>query len=317
MSSLQRIQTIILGALIVFYGAFPHPAQAQASSQLNLDAGRVRWTDLTFHATNFWVEVSTSIQLVSLPAAEVETLLLPSPKGDPVQPETPQLYQMTIHTTIDPKFRPSVNIFDRIWFNPSDAAALGRIRQRRGEDDFKKMYRFTRQGVFRHQIEPKDKKEALLAPENWTRRSDNFYAYDTAKLGCSGITERSLLIYILSAADISKTGNPLSLCVFEKRQLHRVQPRAEGKHPLKAAYFEKSSDKKIEIAKEVEAIKIALDAEPMESDLDEVENFSFLGLHKDIVVYIDPARFIPIRVTGTIPTVGNVELNLREARLKN
>jgi hypothetical protein len=42
-----------------------------------------------------------------------------------------------------------------------------------------------------------------------------------------------------------------------------------------------------------------------------------MGLHRDITVYIDPAEFIPILVTGIISGVGKVELNLRESRLKN
>jgi len=244
-------------------------------------------------------------------------LLLPSPKGAPIRPVTPQVSQMTINTTIDPKFRSPVNIYNRIWFNPTDAFALGRVRLRRGEDEFKKMYRFTNQGVFRHQIEPKDRKEALLAPENWTNANDNFYAYDPERLGCSGVTERSLPIYILSATDISKIGNPVSLCVFGKRQLHHVQLRVEGKHRLKADYFEKSQGNKVRIEKEVEALKIAIEAEPMESDLIDPENFSFLGFQKDIAIYIDPATHLPLLASGIISGVGKVDLTLHEAQLKS
>jgi hypothetical protein len=157
-----------------------------------------------------------------------------------------------------------------------------------------------------------------LAPENWTDASDNFYAYDAAKLGCSGVTEPSLLVYIISAADLSKIGTPISLCVFGKRQLHHIQLRSEGKQRLKADYFENSSGKKIRIEKEVEALKIALDAEPMESDLAETENFSFLGLHKDIAIYIDPATHLPLLASGIIPGpgVGKVSLTLHEVQLK-
>jgi hypothetical protein len=316
MWSLQRIQTIILAAAIVFYGIFQYSTQAQSFSLLNLDASRVRWTDLAFHAKNFWVEVSTSVELVSLPFAEVEALLLPSPRGAPVKPATPHASQMTINTLIDPKFRSPVNIYNRIWFNPADAMALGRIWLRRGEDDFKKMYRFTNNGVFRHQIEPKDKKEAALAPENWTEASDNFYAYDPARLGCLGVTETSLLVYILSAVDLSKIGTPVSLCVFGKRQLHYVQLRMEGKQRIKAGYIVKSPGKSVRIKKEVEVFKVAMVTEPMESDLAETENFSFLGLQKDIAIYIDPATRLPLLVSGMIPGVGKVDLTLYEAQLK-
>jgi hypothetical protein len=304
-------------ALMLCSSMYGNAARAQSSSGFQYDPNRVPWTDLTFHAKNFWAEVSTSVELISLPAAEAEALLLPSPKGAPIKPAAPQVYQMTINTTIEPKFRSPVSIYNRIWFNPTDAAALGRIWLRRGEDDYKKIYRFTRQGVFRHQIEPKNMKEALLAPENWSNESDNFYAYDPAKLGCSGITERSLLIYMLSAADnISKTGNPLSLCVFDKRQLHRVKLQQEGTYPISVNFVEKAQQKEIRKEERIDALKIAINAKPMESDLNEVENFSFFGLHEDISIYIDPQTALPIQVSGIIPTVGSAHLKLVEVGLK-
>jgi hypothetical protein len=303
--------TILLGFLVPISSA-----QAQSSSQLNLDAGRVRWTDLSFHAKNFWVEVSTDIQLRSLRAADLDAVLLKSPKGNPIKPVTQEPAQITIQTTLDPRFRSPVNIYNRIWFNPTDGSALGRIRLRRGEDDFKKMYRFTDRGVFRHRIEPRGKKETSLAPEKWTDIKDSFYPYDTDRLGCFGVTERSLLIYILSAADIAKFSNPLSLCVFGKRQLHHVQLRVEGKHLIKADYFERSPGNRVRIAKEVKVFKIILNSEPMESNLAESENFSFLGLQKDIAIYIDPASRLPLRASGIISGVGKVALMLHEVQFK-
>ena len=304
-------------ALMLCSSMYGNAAHAQSSSGLQYNPNRVPWTDLTFHAKNFWVEVSTHVELISLPAAEAEALLLPSPRGAPVKPATPQVSQMTINTTIDPKFRSPVNIYNRIWFNPMDAFALGRISLRRGEDDYKKIYRFTDRGVFRHQLEPRDKNEAALDPEKWTHIKDSFYSYDLAQLGCNGAAEASLLIYILSAAAISKMNNPLFLCVFGKRQLHRVKLQQEGTYPLSVSLIEKSQLNEIRKEGTVNAIKIAISAEPMESDLNEVEDFSFIGLHKEIAVYFDLARFIPLRVNGIIPAVGKVELNLREARLKN
>jgi len=302
---------------LLCFGSLNDAARAQSSKSLELDPARIFWTDLSFHAKNFWVEVSTDIQLRSLAASELDKVLPASPRGNPVKSTTPEAAEMSIHTTIAPRFRSGVSINNRIWFNPTDASALGRIRFRRGEDDFKKIYRFTDRGVFRHQLEPKDKQEVVLDPEKWTNIKDSFYPYDADRLGCFGVTERSLLIYILVATDISVIDRPRSVCVFGKRQLHHVQLRVEGKHRLKVDYLKKSPGKTVQIAKEIEALKISLSAEPMESDLNEVENFSFLGLHKDIAIYLDPAAFVPIRVTGIISGVGKVELNLRESRLKN
>jgi hypothetical protein len=249
-------------------------------------------------------------------ASDLDAVLLASPKGMPIKPKTPQATEMTINTTIDPRFRSPVKIYNRIWFNPTDASALGRVRLRRGEDDFKKIYRFTEQGVFRHRIEPKDRGEARLEPDKWTDIKDTFYPYDINQLNCAGVSERSVLIYILSAIAISKSNTPLTLCIFGKRQLHRIQLRKEGILPVKSNYIVKN--RQVETRKEgtVRALKFTITAQPIESQLEDAENFSFLGFHKDITIYVEPTLGLPIRASGIIPTIGKADLKLREVRLK-
>jgi hypothetical protein len=307
---------IICVVLLAWCKIINSPAWAQPTAPLKLDASRIRWTHLSFHAKNFWVEVSTDIQLKSLPAPEVEALLLASPRGVPIKPAKPNACQMTINTTIDPVFRPPVKINYQVWFNPEDAAVLGRIRLRRGEDDLIKIYRFTEQGVFRQRKEPKDSKEISLEPEKWTNVQDSFYPYNLADLGCPIVSGRLLLVYIISAVDIAKRDQSQSICVFGKEQLHRVRFRNEGLHPVAFKHVVKDRQAEVQKTGTVKALKIAVTAEPMEPDLKDPEDFSFLGLHKDIAIYVDPTSRLPIQVSGTIPMVGNVSLKLSEVRLR-
>ena len=290
-------------------------ADAQPISHLKLDTRRVPWAQLSFHAKNFWVEVSTEIQMKSLPASDFGNVLLASPKGMPIKPQEPQINEMTINTTIDPRLRSAVKIHNRIWFNPIDASAIGRVRLRRGEDDFKKMYRFTEQGVFRHRIEPKDKGEARLEPDKWTDIKDTFYPYGIKQLKCSSVSERSVLIYILSAAAISKNNQPLTFCVFAKRQLHRVQLKKEGTLPIKVNYIEKNQQAETRKEDTVMAHKMVITAQPIEPHLEDAENFSFLGLHEDITIYIESATGLPIKISGIIPSIGKAELKLNFVQL--
>jgi hypothetical protein len=302
--------------ILLGFGAFNSSTWAQSITPLKLDASKVPWTHLSFHAKNFWVEVSTEIQLRSRRASDLDAVLLAPSKGRPIKPKASQVAEMKISTTITPRFRSPVKIHNRIWFNPTDASPLGRVRLRRGDDDFKKIYRFTKQGVFRHRMEPKNKKEVSLAPEKWTDVKDSFYPYDLARMGCSGVSESSLLIYIVSAAATSVQEDPLSLCVFGKRQLHRVVLQKAGVYPISIGFIEKKQQTETHKEGFVKAIKISLTSEPMESDLKEAENFSFLGFHKDISLYLDPATHFPIKASGIIPTVGKVHLNLREVQTK-
>jgi len=309
--------SIILLVILLYYGTLIDPTWAQPLSHLKLDANQVAWTRLSFHAKNFLVEVSTDVQLASMPATDLDDVLLKSPKGKPILPEKPKAAQMTINTIIDPVFRSEVSIHNQIWFNPADAATLGRIRLRRGDDDFKKTYRFTKQGVFRHRVEPKNKKEASFEPEKWSDINDSFYPYDLDRLGCSGVTESSLLIYIVSAAAASMQEDALSLCVFGKRQLHRVTLRNAGVFPINASFIEKRQQAETHKEGLVKALKIRLTSEPMESDLNEAENFSFLGFHKDISIYVDPSNGLPVQASGSIPTAGKATLKLKKVWLKN
>jgi hypothetical protein len=303
--------TILLGFLSLISSA-----QAQTESHLRLNFYRVPWTHLSFHAKNFWVEVSTDIQLRSLAATELDAALLASPQGIPVKLKESQAAELTINTIIDPRFRSPVRIYNRIWFEPTDASALGRVRLRRGEDDFKKMYRFTEQGVFRHRIEPRVRREAKLEPERWTDVKDTFYPFDINQLKCPVVSERSLLIYLLSAVSISDVKGPVSLCVWGKRKLHRVQLRNEGILPIKVNYLEKNQQVEIRREDNILARKIAITAQPIERSSEEAENFSFLGLHTDITVYLEPNTLMPVQVSGIIPTVGRADLELANVRLK-
>ena len=309
--TLNRRSSIFVILLMLCSQFSIYTARAQPISHLELDTHRVPWSQLSFHAKNFWVEVSTDLQMKSLRASDLYTVLLASPKGIPIQPQTSQVNEITINTIIDPHFRSPVKIHNRIWFDPENAAAIGRIRIRRGEDDFKKMYRFTDQGVFRHRIEPKNKSEARLELDKWTDIKNTFYPYDMKQLNCPMVSERSLLIFILSAAAISKD-KPYTVCIFGKRQLHRVQLRNDGLLPIKANYIEKKqrTPNRKEIV--VHAHKITITGQSLYSGKEAAENFSFLGFHKDISIYIEPSSGLPIQASGIIPTIGKVHLRLRE-----
>jgi hypothetical protein len=136
-------------------------------------------------------------------------------------------------------------------------------------------------------------------------------------LGCPFVTERSLLVFIISALEFSNNDDPLSLCVFGKRQLHRLQIKKKGIQALSVNYIEKKHQTNVRKQGTVEALKISIASEPMDSTLKEPENFSFLGFHNNIVIYIEPAAGLPIQADGVIPTVGKAQLKLNEVKWRS
>jgi hypothetical protein len=41
-----------------------------------------------------------------------------------------------------------------------------------------------------------------------------------------------------------------------------------------------------------------------------------MGLHKEIVIYIDPVSRVPLQISGNTPAAGRTDLKLREVQLK-
>ena len=314
----KKLLLFVLFFMVMPLTGFSNSTRAQSYSQIKLDPKRVPWIQLSYRIKNFSAEVTAQVQLESLPAAEVEAALIKSPQGVPIEAWRPESNRITVHYNVDSIFKPPVKTINHVWFNPQDATALGRIRLRRGNDDFKKVYRFTQQGVFRHRRKPKDQQEILKQPEKWTDVKDTFYAYNLNLLGCPNVTERLVLIYIASAsaAEISKSLQPLSFCVFGRRQLFQVRFKPEGYHSLRVDFLEKKQQGEIHRQGEIEALKIALEIQPLASDLKEVEDFSFLGFQDDVAIFIDPVSDLPIQVSGEIPMVGKVIIKLHEVWLR-
>jgi hypothetical protein len=134
----------------------------------------VVWTNLLFQANKLLGTVIADVQLAFISSTEAESMLIASPKGIPVPMASAKVGYITVHRTFNPVFGSKITEEDQMWFNPKEATALGRVRLRRGNDAFKKMYRFTEQGVYRLSREPKNRKEALLALEKWTGVKETF-----------------------------------------------------------------------------------------------------------------------------------------------
>jgi hypothetical protein len=41
-----------------------------------------------------------------------------------------------------------------------------------------------------------------------------------------------------------------------------------------------------------------------------------MGLHKEIVIYIDPVSRLPLQISGNTPAAGRTDLKLRQVKLR-
>ncbi len=315
----MAIRTVLLAFIVsglIWQVTLSGLVSAQPIMLPTLNEDQVTWTGLAYRAKNLWVDVSTEVHLTSSSEAEMKTEMIEGRQGSPIQIPASGAYQLFNHTIIDSIFQSPVKIVNQTWFDSKTATVFGRNRVRRGDDDFKKVYRFAHEGVFRHRREPKDKNEARQEPEKWTDVRDTFYSYDLDRLGCPNVSERLALIYIVSAIDRVESDTPYLFCVFGKRQLFQVQLKTAGVQAVETHYSIDRQGSKHHRKEEISAQVIEMDARPLESDLEETENFSFLGMHKNIVFYIDPASNLPVQISGEIRTAGQAILKLHSAQLK-
>ena len=312
----KRFLAIALPLVLILFSGYFNVSRAQSDSTLLLDANQTRWSHLVYGAKSVWVDVKVDVRLETQSKARIQAELLENRLGDAIQIPDAGGYLMTIDMATDAAFKSPVNKKNRIWFIPHDGTALGRLRLRRGKDDFKKVYRYTRQGVFRNRQEPKNNQETRLKPEQWTDIMDTFYPYTPGQLGCANVTDRLLLIYIAAAAGMPESKQPLTVCAFGKRKLFRVTLQPAGLESIKTDFTEIQNQSEIRRQGKLEALKIDLEAQQLESELGIDENFSFLGLQKNISIYIEPETNLPIQIRGDIPSAGRAVLSLQSARIK-
>ena len=290
---------------------------AQPFSRLNLQPDQVLWSDLSFRAKRTVVDVAIDIRLAPFSTAEFESIWRTYPQSIPLPSMGQQVYSLEVNRVIDYIFSRAVKLWNQVLFDPNRANSLYRVRLRRGKDDIKRAYWFSGEGVHRLRRLPENKGEASLDPAKWTAVKTSFYPYDLTRLECPQVVDPMLIIYLVSTAPMEKEGEVLSLCVFGKQQLHQVRLRVEGLQTLEVDYSVNSGEGKVEIKGKVDGLRVTLEAEPLVSDKKNAENFSFLGMHEDIAIHIDPELRTPLQVSGKIPTVGAVTLKLREVRMKD
>jgi hypothetical protein len=272
---------------------------------------RVPWSAVELHGSRLGNSVTVAIDLKWLPAAGVEPGFLASPRGEPLRAASPQIGLLEVRTRIEPLALRPVTLASRVWFEPHGAVPLQRVRTRRGEADYDQTFRFTAEGVFRRQVEPRSAAEAAQPMDQWTKRDDAFYPF----AGGAGISETSLLVVRLSAGDFATGGGPLELTVFNRRQLHRVALRPEAPRRMPAALTVRGPGAESRTLASVETVPVRLESRPVDPDAREQEEFSFLGLKDGIVFFLEKETRLPVQVNGALPGIGMVELRAREIRL--
>jgi hypothetical protein len=242
-------------------------------------------------------------------------LFIADPAGEALQSANASVLNLAVDSKISPLFGSDEIYKTRSWFEPHNAGALQRVRLRLGQDKWQKSYRFTKNGVFRIRKKPQDSKEENLPLAQWTKIRNHFYHYGDGSTGCSQVLEPSALLYMISAINFDTVQSPLSLCVFNKKQLHLVNVSVAETQPLKVDYFAKQGENQFRVDKRIDTLRISFQPRSLSPTDMEPEEFSFLGMKGNFDIFIDKASRIPVQVSGKISPFGKVDIRLHDVVL--
>jgi len=229
----KQINIILLFAVLMM---LPQPAAAGGNKQIeSTDHNTVSWTDLTFKGSKLFTTITVKMHLGAgelspdAPASKAGSFLPGCPETDSdsrllsVKSSTKGIISQGQHD-------------EYIWFREPGGLPYKRIRVRNNDDPWIKNYCWEEKGVRRHEIQPGGSAENKQPPTNWTERNEHFYEHPTESADRSSISEPSLIFYILSILDPDIQQNPKEICVFGRKQLHRVTIRQVESSPIEVAY---------------------------------------------------------------------------------
>jgi hypothetical protein len=298
--------SVCWAALLMIMAAFTAGAAPSAK------AFGVPWSSLTLQASRFGSTATAEIGLEVLPAATETPKFIDGGKGQPLSASGPEVLRMTIVTTLDTLADRRVRLENQLWFDPLTHKPLYLIRTRFGYKDYYQRFRFTREGVFRQQRQPASSEELKKPPEFWTKLDQNFYPYPSDRHGCSSVIETSMLITLVDAVTADPYGAAGSVCVFHKRQVHRVSVQSQLNQEVSFNYLEKRAGEENRRVGTVSALGVSIASRPIGSYRGEVEDFFRDGSQ----IYLSPENQLPLVVSGELPLIGRVDLQLKEIHLK-
>jgi len=286
-------------------------AQAKTAPAFELAADKIFWQRLSYRAESFIGKMTSNISLATLPEEDAADNLITAAGGCAVKASGARVFFLESHSNIKPLFGSNEIYTTQSWIDSNSAAALQRIRRREGREMWQKSYRFMDKGVFRLKKKPKDSREAKLPLDKWTQTRESFYDYAPANPNCSAILEPGGLLLVASVIKQWQQASPLNLCVFNKKQLYRVNVSLAGIRRLKVKYIEKSGIENKRRDTEIDAFQISFEPQSLEQTPKNKEEFSFLGLKGGFDIFVDPRFGLPVQIRGKIAAVGKINISLQ------
>jgi hypothetical protein len=273
-----------------------------------LDPQRVAWGELRYTAHKLGISATIEVRLDDTLAVLSDTgaargtgtAYAPAEQGE-------ILLQSTSHL-------PGRTFFAREHVNAALARAREIVDTETGAKNHRKTYILRDRGFLLELLEPADGSETSLAPERWTRRTRSFTSYPKLLPAGAVITGPAGLLYAASATGLASPGDSLTIFVLVQTQVERVTVRVEGVEDVEADFQESSGGVLRSVRERLSAVRLVARSQPVDPTSSSV--FRMFGLEGDIEILWDPARRLPVEITGHVKVLGHVEVRLASAILR-
>ncbi len=300
---------LVLASIIGF-------SQLAAAQENKIDEipplGTVNWHQLVFKGSKFFRKITVTIDLNS----DIEKTVAPSIENEKDFGECLGFAQnsklLAVQFLLEGSGQKQNQYVEKIWFAETSVRPKKRVRLNYNNPRWVKSYCWQDKGVRRQKTFPGSPKENKHPPTEWTKRTISFYEYPEEGAECEKISDPSVLFTLLSASEPTSQQKPFKMCVFGKKQLHELTITPEKKSSLDVTYKIHSPTQSVEVKEQISPIVFSITEKTYAPEGLKPEKFSFLGLHKNIRIFIDQEKRLPVKITGENTSIGKLVLDLRE-----
>lgn len=299
--------------LLAFLIAFSHPTGAQENNiQETPASATVSWNELVFQGDKFFKSITVKIHLDSdnnLPGG----LSIKNEKDFGECAGSAQNNKLlSVQSLVKSRGQIQSQYVEKIWFEEMSVRPKKRVRLNYNTPPWIKSYCWQDKGVRRQNTFPGSPDENKRPPTEWTKRNVSFYEYPEEVAECETVSDPSLVFYLLSTLEPISQQKPFTMCVFGKKQLHQLTIAQEKQSSLKVSYKIHSPAQEDAVKEQISPIVFSITEKTYAPGGMKPETFSFLGLHKNIRIYMDQEKRLPVKITGKNNSIGGLVLDLRE-----
>jgi hypothetical protein len=299
--------------LLVFLITLSQSSGAQENkSQEAPILGTVSWNELIFQGDKFFKGITVKIDLDSdsnLPGA----LSIKNENDFGECAESAQYNKLlSVQFLVEGGGQIQNQYVEKIWFGEASALPKKRVRLNDNNPPWIKSYCWQDKGVRRQKTFPGSPDENKRPPTEWTKRNVSFYEYPKEVAECETVSDPSLVFYLLSALEPISQQKPFTICVFGKKQLHQLTITPKKHSSLNVFYKVHSPSQEAVVKEQISPIVFSITEKTYVPEGMKPETFSLLGLHKNIRIYLDQEKRLPVKITGKNNSIGELVLDLRE-----